>query len=59
MVVFDTNELVKLFARFRILRYEDTDATADFGLERAARRPSLRAKAATAGPPATIRATPT
>jgi SAM-dependent methyltransferase len=34
MVVFDTNELVTLFARFRILRYEDTDATADFGLER-------------------------
>lgn len=33
-VVFDTNELVKLFGRFRILRYEDTDATADFGLQR-------------------------
>ncbi len=33
-VVFETNELLKLFSRFRILRYEDTDATADFGLER-------------------------
>jgi SAM-dependent methyltransferase len=31
-VVFDTNELLKLFERFRILRYEDTDAVADFGL---------------------------
>ena len=33
-VVFDTNELLQLFSRFRVLRYEDTDATADFGLER-------------------------
>jgi SAM-dependent methyltransferase len=33
-VVFDTNELLTLFGRFRILRYEDTDATADFGLQR-------------------------
>jgi SAM-dependent methyltransferase len=33
-VVFDTNELLTLFSRFRILRYEDTDATADFGLQR-------------------------
>jgi SAM-dependent methyltransferase len=33
-VVFDTNELLTLFKRFRILHYEDTDATADFGLER-------------------------
>ena len=31
-VVFDTNELLKLFERFRILRYEDTEAVADFGL---------------------------
>jgi SAM-dependent methyltransferase len=31
-VVFDTNELLKLFDRFRILRYEDTDGTGDFGL---------------------------
>jgi len=31
-VVFETNELLKLFERFRILRYEDTMATADFGL---------------------------
>lgn len=33
-VVFDTNELLTLFSRFRILHYEDTDATADFGVER-------------------------
>ena len=33
-VVFDTNELLTVFKRFRILRYEDTDATADFGLQR-------------------------
>lgn len=33
-VVFETNELLKLFGRFRILRYEDTDATADFGMQR-------------------------
>ncbi|HTI38356.1 MAG TPA: class I SAM-dependent methyltransferase [Vicinamibacterales bacterium] len=33
-VVFDTNELLQLFSRFRVLRYEDTDATADFGLKR-------------------------
>jgi SAM-dependent methyltransferase len=32
-VVFDTNELLTVFKRFRILRYEDTDATADFGLQ--------------------------
>jgi SAM-dependent methyltransferase len=33
-VVFETNELLKLFGRFRILRYEDTDATADFAMQR-------------------------
>lgn len=33
-VVFETNELPQLFSRFRVLRYEDTDATADFGLQR-------------------------
>jgi len=32
-VVFDTNELVKLFGRFRILRYEDVEGVGDFGLE--------------------------
>ena len=32
-VVFDTNELLKLFERFRILRYEDVNAVGDFGLE--------------------------
>ena len=32
-VVFDTNELLKLFAGLRVVRYEDTDAVADFGLE--------------------------
>ena len=31
-VVFDTNELLKLFTPLRVLRYEDTDAPADFGL---------------------------
>jgi SAM-dependent methyltransferase len=33
-VVFDTNELLKLFDRFRILRYEDVEGTADFGLRK-------------------------
>ena len=32
-VVFDTNELLQLFQQFRVLRYEDTDATGDFGLK--------------------------
>lgn len=31
-VVFDSNELLRLFDRFRIVRYEDTTAVADFGL---------------------------
>jgi len=31
-VVFDTNELLQLFAGLRIVRYEDTDALGDFGL---------------------------
>ena len=31
-VVFDTNELLKLFAGLRVVRYEDTHAVADFGL---------------------------
>ena len=30
-VAFDTNELLQLFPGFRIVRYEDTDAVADFG----------------------------
>ena len=30
-VVFDTNELLQLFAPLRVVRYEDADATADFG----------------------------
>jgi len=33
-VVFETNELLKLFERFRILRYEDVDGVSDFGLQR-------------------------
>jgi SAM-dependent methyltransferase len=33
-VVFDTNELPKLFERFRVIRYEDTEAVADFGQKR-------------------------
>lgn len=31
-VVFDTNELLKLFERFRVVRYEDTEGTGDFGM---------------------------
>ena len=31
-VVFDTNELLKIFAGLRVVRYEDTNARADFGL---------------------------
>jgi SAM-dependent methyltransferase len=30
-VVFDTNELLQLFPRFRVVRYEDTESVADFG----------------------------
>jgi SAM-dependent methyltransferase len=30
-VVFDTNELPKLFAQLRVVRYEDVDAIGDFG----------------------------
>ena len=30
-VVFDSNELLNLFAKLRVLRYEDADATSDFG----------------------------
>jgi|KBSSwiStaDraftv2_1062776.scaffolds.fasta_scaffold117231_1 SAM-dependent methyltransferase len=30
-VVFDTNELLQLFAPLRVVRYEDTDAIGDFG----------------------------
>ena len=32
-VVFETNELLRLFNQFRVLRYEDADATGDFGLQ--------------------------
>lgn len=32
-VVFDTNELLRLFADFRVIRYEDTAAVGDFGLK--------------------------
>jgi hypothetical protein len=31
--VFDTNELLKLFERFRVIRYEDTEDVSDFGLK--------------------------
>jgi SAM-dependent methyltransferase len=30
-VVFDTNELLKLYGALRVVRYEDTDGIADFG----------------------------
>lgn len=33
-VVFDTNELLKLFERFRVVRYEDTEGVGDFGMQR-------------------------
>jgi SAM-dependent methyltransferase len=33
-VVFDTNELLKLFERFRVIRYEDTEDISDFGQKR-------------------------
>jgi SAM-dependent methyltransferase len=32
-VVFDTNELLQLFGGLRVVRYEDTGAVGDFGLE--------------------------
>jgi len=32
-VVFDTNELPRLFERLRVVRYEEADDIADFGLE--------------------------
>jgi SAM-dependent methyltransferase len=31
-VVFDTNELLKVFERFRIVHYEDTQGVGDFGM---------------------------
>jgi SAM-dependent methyltransferase len=31
-VVFDSNELTRLFSSFRVVRYEDTSAVGDFGL---------------------------
>ena len=33
-VVFDTNELMRIFAPLRVLRYEDVDGVGDFGLDR-------------------------
>ena len=38
-VVFDTNELLKLYSQLRVLRYEDVEAKNDFGrdLNRAVR----------------------
>jgi len=30
-VVFDTNELLKIFAALRVVRYEDANAKGDFG----------------------------
>jgi len=33
-VVFDTNELLKLFERFRVVRYEDTEGVGDFGMQK-------------------------
>ncbi len=33
-VVFESNELLKIFSGMRVLRYEDVDAIGDFGLKR-------------------------
>ena len=33
-VVYDTNELLKLFDQFRVVRYEDTEGAGDFGLQK-------------------------
>jgi hypothetical protein len=33
-VVFDTNELLRLFERCRVIRYEDTEDVGDFGQKR-------------------------
>ena len=33
-VVYDTNELLKLFDRFRVVRYEDADGVGDFGMQK-------------------------
>ena len=33
-VVYDTNELLTLFNRFRVVRYEDSEGVGDFGLEK-------------------------
>ena len=32
-VVFDSNELLKLYGALRVVRYEDTDGVGDFGLQ--------------------------
>jgi SAM-dependent methyltransferase len=32
-VVFDTNELLKLYGALRVIRYEDTDGVGDFGMQ--------------------------
>jgi SAM-dependent methyltransferase len=34
-VVFDTNELLRLFDGFRVIQYEDVEATGDFGQRKA------------------------
>jgi SAM-dependent methyltransferase len=33
-VVYDSNELPKIFERFRVVRYEDTEGIADFGMDK-------------------------
>lgn len=49
-VVFDTNELLKLFERFRVTHYEDVEDVADFGMQKvrvvrlAAEKPVLSAR---------------
>jgi hypothetical protein len=43
-VVFDTNELLTLFPGFRVIRYEDVEAPADFGggMERVVRLAAIK-----------------
>jgi SAM-dependent methyltransferase len=43
-VVFDSNELLRLFAPLRVIQYEDTDAQSDFGGRRVTRVVRLAAE---------------
>jgi SAM-dependent methyltransferase len=43
-VVFDSNELLQLFAKLRVIRYEDAEAQGDFGARRTSRIVRLAAE---------------